>query len=105
MIWATSIFTIIKEVIVCLKYYLQIKSRNLELDQIYDSQDREEDIHKNIILTVKRKNEIDSEKEGYEHAEARRDYYDSVRELQLRKLRQQQIVSRRLRKGFNSHSR
>lgn len=83
-----TIWQVIKELAIAFRYYMEMKAKNLELDNVYKSQDREEKIHEEIIEAVVKKDK--SRREGDVE---RVHYYESGKQALLRKLGRQRNIT------------
>ena len=57
-----TIWQVIKELAISLKYYMEVRAKNIDLNNIYASHDREEAIYKEIIEIHHKKDQ--SRREG-----------------------------------------
>ena len=86
-----KVFSVIINLIAGARYFLEIKSKGLELGQVYESLDREEKIHKEIEQTVVKKDEARKKQN-----EPLVKYYGAQLDAFRRKLHNQHRISNRL---------
>ena len=86
-VMTATAWQIAKELAIALKYFMEAKAKNTELNNVYESHDREIDIQKEIMDALRKKDEARRNNDN-----ERMDFYTSgVRALQRRVRIQQQI--------------
>jgi len=93
---ALSAWQIAKELAISLKYYMEVRAKNVELNNVYKSHDREKDIHNEIMVTLDKKDLARRSSDTI-----RMGFYDKSVEALKRRLRIQQNISQSLENKLN----